>query len=159
MPSYLPIAERLIKKVDFDPTTHCMNYTGPRDKCGYGKATGGRDIPGETLAHRCAYIAWNGPIPDGMEIDHRCNNRACINPQHLDAVPHGLNVKFSDHRTNHPNGVKTHCIRGHAFTLENTVWETYADRKQRKCRRCRLEQQRVRKAKTRDIVIVGKGVS
>ena len=35
------------------------------------------------MAHRIAYEEWVGPIPDGMEIDHVCRNRACCNPKHL----------------------------------------------------------------------------
>lgn len=50
------------------------------------------------LAHRVMYVAANGPIPDGLTIDHLCERRACCNPAHLRAVPHRENVLRS--RTN-----------------------------------------------------------
>lgn len=45
------------------------------------------------LAHRVAYEEQYGPIPDGMEIDHLCGNRDCVNPDHLEAVSHTENMR------------------------------------------------------------------
>lgn len=147
MPRYAPIADRLIAKVDFDRTTHCMHFTGSICADGYGKINGGLDMPGETLAHRAAYRIWCGEIPEGKEIDHRCRNRSCINPQHLEAVTHAINTKFADHSATHRNRRKTHCKHGHAFTEQNTIREVWKGSPRRKCRTCTNAGQTRRKLK------------
>lgn len=134
MPAYQPARDRLLKYGSFDPSTHCVNFTGNVCKDGYGKMEGGRDYPRETLAHRVAYLVWNGPITKGLEIDHRCKNRLCINPQHLWLVTHAQNVKFNDHKTNHRNRVKTHCIRGHELSGDNLILKKNGARTCRYCK-------------------------
>ena len=95
-------------------------------------------IRGQTFqAHRLAYEAAYGDIPDGLVIDHLCRNRRCINPQHLEAVTIGENA-LRGVGSPAQNARKTHCKRGHEFTQENTIRLPH-DR--RECRACRREYQ------------------
>lgn len=84
------------------------------------------------LVHRVAYMLLVGPIPPGLEIDHRCNVLTCWNPDHMEAVTRLVNMRRSkagrkpeDHQ----------CRNGHIRTLVNTY--TYTDKTGRRYRNCR----------------------
>lgn len=70
----------------------CHIWQGHRTHDGYGRFhVGGKDI----YAHRFAYERMHGPIPAGMQCDHVCNVRCCVNPQHLQAVTALQNVTLA----------------------------------------------------------------
>lgn len=70
----------------------CWLWDGATGATGYGQMSGRIDGKPRTIqAHRVAYEIMVGPVPDGLELDHLCRNRECVNPAHLEAVPHLLN--------------------------------------------------------------------
>lgn len=83
-------------------------------------------------AHRFSYELHVGPIPDGLEIDHLCNNPLCVNPRHLDVVTGGENKSRQGAR-------QVRCIHGHEYTPENTYHD---GRGTRRCRTCAAERRR-----------------
>lgn len=111
------VLTRLYAKVEADPTTGCHNWMGTRADNGYGIIRDGRRRTLRT--HRVAYEVSRGPIPDGLHLDHLCRNRACCNPDHLEAVTKRVNTLRGVGPTAQ-NAAKTHCNWGHEFTPENT---------------------------------------
>ncbi len=86
--------------------------------------------------HRWAWEQENGPVPDGLELDHLCRVRACVRPSHLEAVT-GLTNRMRGERAC-GNAKKTHCARGHLFdyTYKRDNWMC------RGCRACDRERAR-----------------
>ena len=127
--------ERFIGKTE-TTNSGCLIWTGPLDKDGYGtfylRRKGRR-------AHRVAWFNMNGPIEEGMVINHVCRNRACVNHQHLKIMTAAEN-NFKD-STSIPyiNSQKTHCKNGHPFDRK------YG--KQRYCSVCQSEKTKRLRAK------------
>jgi hypothetical protein len=74
------VRERFAAKVEPDPDTGCHLWTGARNPAGYGRLKVGKRM---VKAHRFAYEAFVGPIPNGLHVLHRCDTPACVNPEHL----------------------------------------------------------------------------
>lgn len=93
-----PLMDRLLEKVQPSRTrsyqgTPCQEFMGCRHKHGYGQIRGDKSENGRVLkAHRVSYELFVGPIPEDLVVDHKCNNKSCCNPAHLQAVTHAVNV-------------------------------------------------------------------
>jgi hypothetical protein len=92
--------------------TPCWIWTGTT-RHGYGRIYREGRLQ---EAHRWYYEQANGPIPEGLQINHLCRVPSCVNPDHLEPVTRAENVR----RGYEANPV-THCRRGHEFTPENTI--------------------------------------
>lgn len=104
---------RFLAKIEVLPSG-CWSWTAYRLRDGYGMVCIGGGVQ---LAHRAAYYHWIGEIPAGTEIDHLCRTRHCVNPTHLEAVAHVVNIRRGDLRKSeafrrHLSAVKTGISRG-----------------------------------------------
>lgn len=126
-----------------DKTPSCWLWLGARADTGYGHVRRSKDgMVREVLAHRHAYATLRGPIPTGMDIDHLCRVRHCVNPDHLEPVTRRENLLRSPFTRASIRSRQTHCVHGHPFDEENTRWY----RGTRTCRACSREQGRARYA-------------
>lgn len=81
---------RFEQKVSPEPTSGCWLWTGAMQPKGYGTVK----VDGRVwLAHRAVYTAHVGPIPAGLDLDHKCRNRSCVRPDHLEPVTHAENLQ------------------------------------------------------------------
>ena len=121
----------------------CWVWIASKNPQGYGWTTFKNR---SYLAHRAVYELLVGPIPDGLQCDHLCLNKSCVNPAHIEIVT----AKVNTLRGTNPCAIsakKTHCIHGHEFTPANT-YRGVANR--RDCLTCkRLRNQRIEAERTR----------
>jgi len=111
--------------------TGCWFWTGQTITNGYGVTASGRR-GARRLAHRLAYELLIGPIPSGLDLDHLCRIRLCVNPTHLEPVTRRENLRRG------MGGTHTHCRRGHDVSVSG-IYE-YTDHqgaRYRFCRACR----------------------
>jgi hypothetical protein len=107
---------RLEKHVVPEPNTGCWLWDGTRNGAGYGVTF---KVGTSKLAHRVLYELMREPVPTGLDLDHICRNRGCVNPWHLEAITHRENIL----RGTAPAALhakKTHCPKGHEYAPENT---------------------------------------
>jgi hypothetical protein len=125
----LGLPERIESKISPEPNSGCWLWDGARFDTGYGKTFIGEK---RVLAHRVVYELLRGPIPQGLQIDHLCRVRCCVNPDHMEPVTRVVNVMRGESPIA-KNARKTHCLNGHEFSADNTY---ILKDKSRLCRAC-----------------------
>lgn len=127
----------VLERLDASTVRHpggCWIWTGTLYSNGYGSIY----VDGRvSLTHRVSYEIRVSKVPEGLEIDHLCRVRSCLNPEHLEPVTHAENMR---------RAMRTHCVNGHEFTAENTYRPADGKRYCRTCRRQRNREQRERNA-------------
>lgn len=132
--------ERFWAKVE--KTEACWLWTAVLNSAGYGRFySQGR----MALAHRISYLAHRGSIPPGLQLDHLCRVRSCVNPDHLEPVTQRENIL----RGTSPVALAaaaTHCPSGHPYDEANTLHSASGCRR---CRACSREKHRAKAATKR----------
>ena len=114
----------------------CWDWIGCKDRGGY---SGIRFGPNRNRsAHVHMYEKMVGPIPGGMQLDHLCRNRVCVNPAHLEPVTPRDNVLRSTAQSA-VNATKTHCVNGHPFSGDNL---STREAGRRRCITCQRQAER-----------------
>lgn len=114
----------------------CWRWCGAVTGSGYGHLS----IDGELVkAHRFVWEITHGPIPPGLEIDHLCRVRNCVNPDHMELVTHKENIN---------RGLRgrmvTHCPQGHEYTSD-----TLLSKPRRDCKVCHAKRERDRRGRVK----------
>ena len=124
--------DRFCNKIILDPEKGCWLWDAALDGRGYGKFYLDRKY---AIAHRLSYILFRGEIGDGLEMDHLCRVRRCVNPWHLEEVTHQENVIRGDApgAVQRRHQARTHCKNGHPFDAVSSNPKG----KYRICRTCR----------------------
>lgn len=121
-------AARVWPKID--AAGDCWEWRGGHNPKGYARLAA--EGPAGRMVHRNVWHVLVGPIPDGLTIDHRCRNRGCQNPDHMEVVPNGVNV-LRGYGPPALNARKVTCSRGHVLPAVDG---------ERECGECRREWQR-----------------
>jgi HNH endonuclease len=125
------ILERFEEKYIVHPETGCWLWAASLFPKGYPSFNGVR-------GHRWSYEYFIGKIPKGLQLDHLCKVKNCVNPKHLEPVTNLENNRRSELTLAGKNRRKTHCPKGHEYTSDN-IYIRPSREIDRQCRKCMIE--------------------
>jgi hypothetical protein len=140
----IPVIDRVMAKVVADGD--CWIWTGSVGSSGYGKIGSGGRYGVDVLTHRTVWEHHNGPIPEGLVLDHLCGVIRCCNPWHLEPVIQTENQRRQSAR-------RTACNAGHTYTPESARVGPNG----RECRICHAARERARRAALRAEGLTARG--
>lgn len=126
------------KYVSPEPNSGCWLWDGPLNGYGYGRFSFEKK---DYMAHRLSYELHRTQIPEGMQIDHLCRVRCCVNPDHLEIVSPGENTVRGWQAANYerPEARRSHCPKGHPYSGDNLY---VSPKGFKECRTCKRETNR-----------------
>ena len=145
------IPSRIAIKITHVPgplDTLCWIWTGAKQSRGYGCVLWEGRVQ---LAHRVLYELTNGPFPPGLQPDHLCRNKDCVNPDHIEPVTPAENMARSDASWvgGERNRAKVRCTQGHPYAGDNLYERPNGERECRTCRRTGMKKVSARRLAAR----------
>ncbi len=146
--------ESFIKHVVINPDTSCWEWTGHLNDKGYAHWR----TKGQSKPYRWSYEYFVTPIPEGHDVHHKCGNKKCVNPEHLEAVDdyqHYLRTLIMGQARETVQRAKTHCPHGHPYSIENTYFcRSASGGIARQCKTCVKARDAAKSKKQRQLVLV-----
>lgn len=136
------VKDRFYRFIEKIPEHGCWIWMGHLKPNGYGMFD-------KKNAHRVSYEFEIGQIPKGLDLDHLCRVRGCVNPNHLEPVTRSENLRrgetgsFAKKQAEH----RTHCTHGHPYDDKNTRWYSTKYGLARSCKECQRQIRKRRKDK------------
>ena len=129
------------KRVTLGELDECWKWQGARFPAPYDYG----HLCYDRYTHRIAWELTYGPVPDGMQVCHHCDNPPCCNPTHLFLGTQADNMHDRDRKgrnsSRHGRNLKSHCTHGHEYTKENSYYSRTGKRACRECVRVRNRNQ------------------